>query len=717
MTTIDSPSDQADVLAEIDARSASLPFWRRPRRLRRHITATLVVTALIAVALFGAINYVAADRLLLDGTKGLLDSQAAARARSAELAANRLTSRVASTGSDRGIASALAEFTAGFDELADAELDTAQQTELEALYEEQVVAPINELGVVEVTLSDVMPQSAAGRWVQYHYTVPAATGQPAAPPPPNRYDAAIEEYDEYLTALSTTFGGGDLLLIDRAGVITYSTDKRIDLGTSLASGPYADSVLGRLVNDDLESVRVGDAVLSNFEVYVPGRARPVLFSATRIRDGNEVVGTLAVQIPVNAIDNITSSTSATSGLDQVESYIVAGSLLLQSTPESWFEDPQGYLDGIDDADTRALVEALGSPVGIQEIDTEPVQTALEGGQFNGTADNAAGQRSYSASTSIDIPGVTWVMITEVPIDAARNPLTTYLLRMAAVAALVLLLAAAVGFLLARRLTRPIPVAVAAAQAVADGERHLDLPPLGRDEFGDLGRRLTLMAQALERQEQALADEFESRRNLLLTVLPPELVRDDGVVSGTGNVVDTASVIAVAFDLDRGEVDDDDFTEALATATAIAEQLAAERDVERIRVAADRSLFVAGSGEEDDGADSALEFASILVTQLRSHAHDAGISLVIHVGISTGHVATGVLARGSLTFAAWGEPVRRALAISALSIHDEVLVDLSTFESASKTWDSQPTADVVGLDDQPIVVRALTLQAAPDTDAS
>ena len=713
MTAIGSPSDQADVLAEIAARSASLPFWQRPRRLRRQITATLVVTALIAVALFGAINYVAADRLLLQGTTGLLDSQGAARARSAELAANRLLSRVSSTGSDRGIASALADFTAGFDELADAELTPAQETELGAVYEERVVQPINELGVVEATLGDVLPQSTAARWLQYHYTLPAVTGQPDTARPPNAYDAAIQEYDEFLTALSTTFGDGDLLLIDRTGQITYSANKRIDLGTSLVAGPYADSVLARLVNDDLERVRVGDAVLSNFEVYVPGGARPVLFSATTIRDGNQVVGTLAIEVPVTAIDNITSSTSATTGLDDVESYIVAASRRLQSTPESWVEDPQGYLDGIDDADTRDLVEALGSPVGIQEIDTAPVQAALDGNQFNGTADNAAGQRSYSSSTSIDVPGVTWVMVTEVPIEAARDPLTTYLLRMAVVAALVLLLAAAVGFLLARRLTRPIPVYVAAAQAVADGERQLDLPPLGRDEFGDLGRRLALMAQALERQEQALADEFESRRNLLLTVLPPQLVRDDGVVTGTGNVVDTATVIGVAFDLDRGEVDDDDFTDALATATALAEQLAAEHHVDRIRVAADRSLFVAGSGEQDDGADRALEFASILVTRLRSHAHDAGISLVIHIGISTGHVATGVLARGSLTFAAWGEPVRRALAISALSLRDEILVDLSTFESASGTWDSEATADVVGLDDQPIPVRSLTLRAAPD----
>ena len=44
-----------------------VPFWRRPRRLNRQIAGTLVATALVAVALFGALNYIAADRLLRAG--------------------------------------------------------------------------------------------------------------------------------------------------------------------------------------------------------------------------------------------------------------------------------------------------------------------------------------------------------------------------------------------------------------------------------------------------------------------------------------------------------------------------------------------------------------------------------------------------------------------------------------------------------------------------
>ena len=127
-----------------------------------------------------------------------------------------------------------------------------------------------------------------------------------------------------------------------------------------------------------------------------------------------------------------------------------------------------------------------------------------------------------------------------------------------------------------------------------------------------------MAATLGRQEQALDDEYERKRQLLLTVLPPHLVGDDGVVSDTGEYIDAATVIAVSIDTDDAELDtSDELADALSAVTATAERLATERGIERIRVAADRSLFVAGtgSGTGTNGADDALGFASALAREM------------------------------------------------------------------------------------------------------
>jgi class 3 adenylate cyclase len=708
----------SDDAPEADAApSASVPFWRRPRRLRRQITGTLMAVSLVAIVLFGALNYYAADRLLLDGTTGELESEAVLRAQTTQLGANRLLGRVAAAASDPGVVDALADFVTGFDALDGDSLDAEQSATLEAYYQAFVVDPINELDVTTVTLDDVLPRTDAGRWIQYHYTLPAEARDGDAPitsvAGATAYDAAMATQDGFLSSLSDTFGDGDLLLIDTRANVVYSTEQRIDVGTNLGRGPYAGSALASLVTQELGQVRAGEALLTDFNVYLPGGALPVLFAATVIRSGNEIVGTLAVQIPVEVIDGITGTgaAGASTGLDDIDTYIVADDLVLQSTPQAWFDDPERYLESIADPEVRRLVDLLGSPVGLQLVDTEPVRAALDGNPFVGRSKNAEGRTVYSSSTSIDVPGATWVVVTEVPLSVARKPLNQYLIRMGLVAAILLPLAALIGFLLARRLTRPIPIAVAAASAVAAGERHLHLPPLRRDEFGDLGQRLTKMAATLGRQEQALEDEYERKRELLLTVLPPHLVGDDGIVSGTGEFVDVATVIAVSIDTVDAEMDrSDDLADALSVVTATAERLATERGIERIRVAADRSLFVAGtdSGTSTgtDGVDDALGFASALAGELRSFADRAGITLAVHIGLSTGQIATGVLSRGNLTYGAWGEPVRRALAISALSNPDEILVDESTVGAAGREWPWEAVDDVVDLDDQPIAVRSL-----------
>jgi class 3 adenylate cyclase len=688
------------------AQGDAVPFWRRPRRLRRQITGTLVATALVSVVLFGTLNYVAADRLLLDGTEDQLADLAQARARSIEHAATRAIGRIAISASDRAIVRALDDFDAAFDDLADVSLSAEQADTLEQFYVERVVEPINSLDVVEIELADVLPSTDAGRWVQYHYALPDRPGAVAS----TSYDDAVAVHQEYLASLAETFESSDLLLVDGDGRIVYSTARGIDLGTSLSGGPYADGTLAELVLDRLDRVRAGEALLTSMSIYVPARAEPVLFGAASIRDGTEVIGTLAVRLDVAALDAIVSAgvDVEDAGLGDGDTYIVSATGLLQSTPRAWERDRAGYLDDIDDAEGIRIVEALGSPTGVQRILTDPVVTAIEGDDFVGRTTNALDRPVYSAATSIDVAGVEWVVVTETPLDDARKPLFDYLRRMAVVVAVIVTIATIVGFLLARRLTRPIPVAVQAARAVAEGERTLDLPDLRNDEFGDLGRRLIRTADTLSRQERALEAEFERKRQLLLSVLPPHLVRDDGAVSGSGDRVDTATVIAVAIDTLVTDLDPVDLAEALAATVDIAEGLAVTHDVDRIRVAADRSLFVSGAGTPDDGVDVGLAFAAALADGLHEFSERTSLEFTTHIGLSTGPIATGVLAQGNLTFAAWGEPVRRALAISALADTDEILVDAGTADAAGDAWTLVAADDVIDLDGQSMAVLRLVL---------
>lgn len=697
-----------------DDRWAGLPWWRRPRRIDRQFASALVVTAVLAVVTFGGLNYVAARDLLVRGTEGELAGVASARAEAVEAGSSRLIAEVSASSADLAIAQALDDLTAAFGALEEETLDEGQLAELEQWYQTRVDV-LNDAGFGPISARDLVPRSAAAQWVQFHYTV-----RPDGEPPPidagdgTAYSALNARVTPFFESFADQQAGGDVLLLDNAGTIVYTLDKRNDVGTNLVVGPYADSELARVVTEALPRARVGTAVLTDFSVSPTGRA--ALFAVSAVRSGSEVLGALAVEVPVAVINAVTSSIGAWDdvGLRGGDVYLVGSDQTLQSEPRAWLDDPDAYLAGLragtEEQQAEAdLIELFGSPVGIQVIGTDPVLAALDGEEFRGSARNALGEATYAASEPLDVGGQQWVVVTEVPRSAVLTPLREYLGDIVLVLVIVLPIVAALGVWLARRLTLPIRPIVAAADGIADGDRDPDLDTTGRDEFGDLARRLSAMAAALAEHERQLTAEYESTRQLLLAVLPARLVDEAGTVVGTGEAAKDATVVAVSLGPSSPDDDEGEVTEALAAAAGVIEELAEREGLQRVRSAADRYLLVAGMDTDNSGADAALAFTTGVRDELPEHT-DVGLSLTI--GVATGAVATGLLDTGSLTFGAWGEPVRQALALASLAQPGEVLVDASTTAAGEREWPLTPARDVVGLDGQTMPLQTLTTEPAP-----
>ena len=707
---------------------------RRAGSLRHRVAGVLVAAALLAVALFGTLSYFAAHRLLADGARSQLLAIGQTRAQSAQLAVDRLFAGVSSTAQNDGIVRSTEQFVADFAALAGEQLDPAQQAELESAYDREVVTPVNQLasdvGIEPITLDDALPSSPQAQYLQYHYTVPHL-GDPTALAPVDPGDGSAYTdtnvaVDEFMKTVSAGFGGGDVMLVDPTGNVVYTLLKRIDLGTNLRTGAVDSDALAAAVLDRLPRTRSGDAISTDYVVYVPAGARPVLFATAEIRKDDRVIGALVVEIAssvLTAIANPTEPNDAAAAdaegeptFDGIESYIVGRDQVLQTVPLSWQHDQARYLDQIDDAQQRTLIETLGSPVGIQRIDTEPVTTALDGGDFAGRSTNLLGQRSYTYATPLHDTTIGWVVVTDTPLSQVQQPLNDYVRKILIVSLVVVIGAAAVGLLMARRLSRPVAPALAAARNVAAGDRSPDLATDGRDEFGDLARRLKAMASQLDAEERALAAAYESKRELLLAVLPASLVADDGAIGGTGETTEFATAVAVSLDIQRDptRTDQHDAVEVLAAAAARSESIAAELGLQRIRVAADRQLFLASSGDAtgdgDRGAPAAAAFALAIVDAVRELAAGDDLDLSVRVGLASGAVATGVLDGGSLTFGAWGEPVRRALAIGALATSGEILVDESAATLVSGAAGGlTPATDIVDLDGEPMVLFSLSAQ--------
>jgi class 3 adenylate cyclase len=227
-----------------------------------------------------------------------------------------------------------------------------------------------------------------------------------------------------------------------------------------------------------------------------------------------------------------------------------------------------------------------------------------------------------------------------------------------------------------------------------------------------------MAADLGEQERELEAEYDRTRQLLMTVLPPRLVGTDGGVADSGAAAQLATAIAVNIAVGAAHTSDDTLDEILSRVSAIIDEAAGDHGVDRVRVAADRSLYVAGLDREraapdNDGVDDALAFVYDASRRVREFRDSEAIDVAGRAGLSTGPVGVGVLQRGSVTFGAWGEPVRRALAIGALSQSGQVLVDSSTFAGTTPgRFHFREVDDVIALDGTPMGLYRLEDASSP-----
>lgn len=716
------PPRDDDGFAEERARLDALPWWRRPRRLRRQLSRTLVLVSLLSVLLVGGLNFVAASDLLDAGTEDQLVGTGQSRARSIERGVDRVLGLTSAMAADLAVVTALEAFDATFPSAGT--LDDEQQAELDAYYEENLVQPLAAADISDVTAEEIQPLSDSGRYLQYHYIV-----EPDVPADErilvddagdgSTYSADHAQFHPYLSSLVETLRVDDVLLISAPdGDIVYTAKKRVDFGANVTEGAFSNSQLAETVLDKLPRVRTGDSVLADLQIYIPANGEPVAFVAAAVRSGTELLGVLVLEISGQDLTDITTADEQWEavGLGEGESYVVGADKLLRTESRKWIEDPEGYLDSVDD-ELAADVALFGSPVLLQPVDTEPVDVALDGEEFEGQSKNYLGTKTVTYATAIDVPGVDWVVVADVPLSDARSPLYDYALRMLIVIAIIVPLAALLGAWLANRSTRPVRPVVEAAGAVALGDRDPSIPDLGRDEFGDLARRLRTMANDLGEQERELGAEYERTRELLMTVLPPRLVGTDGAVTGSGAVAQLATAIAVAIEVGQAHDGDDTLDEILSRVSAIVDEAAEDNGVDRIRVAADRSLYVAGlirdgDAPANDGVADALAFVDDARRRLTHFRETEAIDVGAHAGVSTGPVGVGVLQRGSVTFGAWGEPVRRALAIGALSQPGQVLIDAGTFAATSPgPFRFEAADDVIALDGEPMGLYLLETEPA------
>jgi len=688
------------------------------RSLKRSLTVTLIVVSLLAVILLGVLNYFGARNLLNDAVTSQLLNQQTAKARAIRDGLDRIESTVVVVARNGDVTDAVLDFSAAFRDLRSVPelLGPFEAAAVDDLYG-MVVDAIATAGLDAPAADDLIPGTDAGRYLQYHYIIqnPFEAGERrqmnAAELDGSDYGRVHAERHPGLAALTTRLGFGDLLLVDAEGNVVYSTDKRLDFATNAETGPYRNTGMGTAVTTQLAAAPVGEVVFVDFEIYLPAAGKPSMFLAAAIRDEARTVGAVLVEVPIEALDALTTQGGDWEGAglgDTGETYVVGRDQLMRSDSRLWLEDPDEYRARLPKAgfgpEVSAAITTFDSTVLLQPVPTEAVLEALDGDRFLGRNDNYLGHKSLTVAGPVGADQVDWVVVAELAAGEADRPLRNYAFRVGIAALILVPIVGLLALFLSNRMTRPVKPVVDAAAAVADGELETRLPDLGRNEFGDLGRRLNALAADLRAQEDALAKEESEITKLLLSALPPRLVKQ--LRSGERtlhDLVDTATVVALTVTgiLDETGIDPESAVEFGAQLSGELEALADRLGVERVRSSSDQHVFVAGLNTRDTAVATAARFALEASATIERFAEEMGIDVAHHAGISAGEVISGLLNVDQLTYGVFGDPPRRALALNAVAGPGQILVDEDTAADLGPEWDLQPARGLIDLRGDPI----------------
>jgi methyl-accepting chemotaxis protein len=329
------------------------------------------------------------------------------------------------------------------------------------------------------------------------------------------YSQVYAKYHDAITAFQQEFNYYEVFIADpETGHIVYTVFKEIDFGTSLLTGPYANTNIADVFKRVRTSLNTSDVSLQDFATYAPSFNAPASFIASPIVDPatGETVGVLIFQMPIDEIDGIMQTHS---GLGESgETYIVGQDRLLRSDSRFSEETTLLYL----------------------EIDTDSAVAGLAGKKGTWTIDDYRGVRVLSAYAPMDINGVEWAIIAEIDDAEVSAPAQKLLRTTIIITVIAALIVGAAGFLLARQIAQPIsniamnlrnlsgnvmPQLVSITTAVAKGDltRNADfrvdkIDSNAQDEVGQMANAYNEMGDQVDSVSRSINEMIVQLRGLI-----------------------------------------------------------------------------------------------------------------------------------------------------------------------------------------------------------
>lgn len=645
----------------------------------------LLGVSLVASVIVGAIGYISGRESLREAAIDQLTTIRELRVGKVEGAMASLKRGVILDSRNLSAQTLSREVNAGWDDLQSRKLTPKQQAELEAYYSTTFIPQLQAQSEGETFSNQAfMPQSNAGKWAQYHFTIQNDDFDKALDDNDGNdgtsFSKATERYGDYLSRLVHQAGYEDLLLMNLEGDVVFSAYKGVDLGTNLVTGPYRNSLLAGAYRDVVASNSVNAVQTTDFEPWIPSLNTPGLWIVSPVGNDTAITGVLAVQISVDTVNDLMTGAKRwkEQGLgDTGEVYLAGSDRLMRSISRKLVEDPDGFAAAVVDNGTPpAIADRMvqsGSTVLLQPVDTFSVNEALRGQSGTTIARSYLGDERIAAYSPVKIDGMHWVAVAHITTAEAFAPVTEFTRNLVLSTLGILLGVSVLSLVLAQVFSRPVLRLVDAVRRVAGGDLSVQVPEGSRDEFGDLGSAFNDMASSL-RIKQELIDEQRVENEQLLHTLMPESVAErykqgeEAISEHHENVSVVYAELVGLDDYARG-LDADAEIAQLNTLMRGFDEAAEKAGIEKVRTL--RGGYLASSGlvvPRIDNVRRAVEFALQMRTVVGRFNAQHGTSIDLRAGVDTGSVTSGLVARTNLAYDLWGDAV--SLAYRARSVSGE-----------------------------------------------
>ena len=423
----------------------------------------------------------------------------------------------------------------------------------------------------------------------------------------------------------------DVYLVNPQGHVVYSAKKNIDFGTSLKTGPFKDTALGKVFNRAIESGEHDHVSLSDFEQYLPAFNDQAAFIASPIQDmlvddAFEILGVLVFRIPTTHINNIMTNQQKWEkiGLGTTgKTYLISKDNKLRSMSRLVHEEvnsEQADLSRIiSDASISSMVAAKKSAIGLLDVSSKAADKGLAGETGTMIAANYLNIESLFAFTPLLQNGLDWAVISEIDTKeafSAKEELSSSIRNTATLITIVMVtLAIALGWVFSGTITKPIiRFNKVVSQIERDSDLRLRTNIKSKDEIGEMSEALDTMLEKF----QGSLEQVNSATAQLTTASDVLKMVTDETRSGVATQSDEIHQVTSAINQMTATVQE------VARSASQAAQSAHEAD----QRSEESKLIVQKSIDATNSMAAEIESATTVITTLHKDSDDIGAVLVV-----------------------------------------------------------------------------------------